>query len=197
MVRHWMKLGALALAIVGFGTAQAVFKVPDVAIERAITGQTVSVRFEQTAARLIELRVNGMSVGTRSVNGSLTNEAQFRIDATVLNDGANKVEALIFDADGKLLDTQTSSVNIETATDSAVEISTPKAGQTVQGYLDIKVNIKNQLRAKMVSFIVDGDMRSMTNVAPYTYVIDTEMLTNGWHEVQILVVDDNLSLIHI
>lgn len=191
MVRHWMKLGALALAIVGFGTAQAVFKVPDVAIERAITGQSVSVRFTQTAARLVELRVNGMSVGTRAVNGSLTNEASFRVDSTVLNEGVNKVEALIFDADGKLLDTQTSSVNIEAPNDSAVEISSPKAGQTVQGLLEIRVNVKNQLRAKMVSFIVNGDMRSMTNVAPYTYVIDTEMLPNGWHEVQVLVVDEN------
>ena len=191
MVRHWMKLGALALAIVGFGTAQAVFKVPDVAIERAITGQSVSVRFTQSTARLVELRVNGMSVGTRAVNGSMTNEASFRVDSTVLNEGVNKIEALIFDADGKLLDTQTSTVNIEAPNDSAVEISSPKAGQTVQGLLEIRVNVKNQLRAKMVSFIVNGDMRSMTNVAPYTYVIDTEMLPNGWHEVQVLVVDEN------
>jgi hypothetical protein len=38
-------------------------------------------------------------------------------------------------------------------------------------------------------------MRSMSNVAPYTYVIDTEMLPNGWHEIQVLAVDDkNVSI---
>ena len=190
-----MKLGALALAIVGFGTAQAVFKVPDVAIERALNGQSINVRFEQTSARLVELRVNGMSVGTRAVDGSLTNTTTFRIDASMLNEGANRVEALIFDADGKLLDKQTNSVDVEAPVDSPVIILTPKAGETVQGLVEIRVGVKNQIRPKMVSFIVDGDMRSMSNVAPYTYVIDTEMLPNGWHEIQVLAVDDrNVSI---
>lgn len=191
MVNHWIKLGLFALALVGGTAANAAFTVPDVVIERAVNGQSINVRFTQVAARLVELRVNGISVGTRAVNGAEANEVKFRTDATTLNDGKNLIEVLVFDGDGNLLETQKSNLDVEAPTNADVEISAPKAGATIQGLVDIRVALKNSLRVRMVSFIVDGDMRSMTNVAPYQYVIDTEMLTNGWHEVQILVVDES------
>ena len=191
MLKHWMRLGVIALAVVGASGAHAMFRLPEVVIERALNGQTINVRFEHTDARLIELRVNGMSIGTRSVNGSVTNEVDFRVDAAALNEGANRVEALIFDLEGKLLATQVSEVTVEAPVDSPVTISTPRAGQTVMGLMEIRVGVRNSVRPRMVTFIVNGEMRSMTNVSPYTYVLDTEMLPNGWHEVQILVVDDN------
>ena len=191
MVNHWIKLGLFALALVGGTAANAAFTVPDVVIERAVNGQSINVRFTQVSARLVELRVNGISVGTRAVNGAEANEVKFRTDATTLNDGKNLIEVLVFDGDGNLLETQKSNLDVEAPTNSDVEISSPKAGATIQGLVDIRVALKNSLRVRMVSFIVDGDMRSMTNVAPYQYVIDTEMLTNGWHEVQILVVDES------
>ncbi|MCC7102659.1 MAG: hypothetical protein IT206_06230 [Fimbriimonadaceae bacterium] len=191
MVNHWIKLGLFALALVGGTAANAAFTVPDVVIERAVNGQSINVRFTQVAARLVELRVNGISVGTRAVNGAEANEVKFRTDATTLNDGKNLIEVLVFDGDGNLLETQKSNLDVEAPTNTDVEISSPKAGSTIQGLVDIRVALKNSLRVRMVSFIVDGDMRSMTNVAPYQYVIDTEMLTNGWHEVQILVVDES------
>lgn len=186
-----MKLGMIALALVGAGSAQAVFRVPDIVVERSLSTQTINVRFTQVAARMVELRVNGISVGTKAVNGAEVNSAAFRPDASVLNSGNNLVEALIFDGDGNLLETQKTNLDYEAQVDQSVEITAPKAGSTIQGFVDIRVSIRAGHRVKMVSFIVDGDMRSMTNVAPYRYVMDTEMLSNGWHEVQILVVDEN------
>jgi hypothetical protein len=39
--------------------------------------------------------------------------------------------------------------------------------------------------------MVDGEWKAIRNYSPYTYVLDTETLTNGWHEIQALVVDEN------
>ncbi len=185
-----MKIGVVALAVVSADSALGVFRVPDIAIERAFGGQTVHVRFESVEARLIELRVNGMSVGTRAVNGTLVSSTSFLVEQAVLNEGSNLVEALIFDKDGKLLSREVSNVEVEAPTDSPVVIMAPKAGQTVMGLLEIRVDVNRDVRPKMVTFIVNGETRSMTNIAPYTYVVDTEMLPNGWHEVQVLVIDD-------
>ena len=138
MVNHWIKLGLFALALVGGTAANAAFTVPDVVIERAVNGQSINVRFTQVSARLVELRVNGISVETRAVNGAEANEVKFRTDATTLNDGKNLIEVLVFDGDGNLLETQKSNLDVEAPTNSDVEISSPKAGATIQGLVDIR-----------------------------------------------------------
>jgi hypothetical protein len=70
-------------------------------------------------------------------------------------------------------------------------ISTPKNGSTVQGLVEMKLDLKRNFGKVIASFMVDGEWKAIRNYSPYTYVLDTETLTNGWHEIQALVVDEN------
>lgn len=190
MLKNWMKWGLLGAAVLAAASSFAVPRLPDVAIERALYSETVTVRFEQPRARMIELRVNGRSVGTRAVNGSMTNEAIFRVDQTLLDEGDNEVEALVFDEDGRLIEAQKRTIAVESSENSPVQITLPKSGQTVQGLVEIRMELTRPMGRAVASFMVNGEWKAIRNFAPYQYILDTETLPNGWHEIQVWVVDN-------
>lgn len=192
MLKRWISLGAVAIAMLGAtGIASASIQIPDVAIEKALSSSQFKVTFSYSTAKLVELKVNGMSVGTRVVNGELEGSANFRIDQAVLNEGQNKVEALVFDASGKLLGVENSTITVDPVTDSPVVVTMPKAGQTVLGLVNIQIELKRTFGKAYASFMVDGEWKALRNFEPYSYVLDTESLSNGWHEIQVWVVDEN------
>jgi hypothetical protein len=192
MLRKFWKAGLVSLALFGaMGGANAFTRLPDVAIERAMNGQLITVRFSHTNARLIELKVNGISVGTRSVNGASEASTEFKLDPATFEDGKNKVEAFIYDDSGNLIAVESTKMEVDLNFESPVMISTPKNGSTVQGLVEMKLDMKRNFGKVIASFMVDGEWKAIRNYSPYTYVLDTETLTNGWHEIQALVVDEN------
>ena len=192
MLRKFWKAGLVSLALFGaMGGANAFTRLPDVAIERAMNGQLITVRFSHTNARLIELKVNGISVGTRSVNGASEASTEFKLDPATFEDGKNKVEAFIYDDSGNLIAVESTKMEVDLNFESPVMISTPKNGSTVQGLVEMKLDLKRNFGKVIASFMVDGEWKAIRNYSPYTYVLDTETLTNGWHEIQALVVDEN------
>jgi hypothetical protein len=187
----WTKLGVLAAIAAASGSAQAMLS-PDIFVQKALNTPTFTVSYKGVAAAMVELRINGTSIGSRNVSTSRTSgEVVFNIDLTALNDGENDVEVRLFDKSGKLLETQRSVIVAGDEMPSPVKMSAPRMGSTVQGPVEIKVGFGKELGDVYVSFFVNSQFKSMSNVAPFSFVWDTNKEANGWHELEAWVVDSN------
>ena len=184
----------IALGCIGILSAMASAFIDDakILIDRALNSPTLTVRYTGASASVIELRVNGISLGTRTVNaGKSSGETNFNLDLATLADGENDVEVRLFDKSGKLIGTQRSTITTDDPARSPVRLLNPKVGATVQSAIEIKVGFGKELRNSYVSFFVNNQFRSMTNLAPYSFVWDTTREPNGWHELEAWVVDEN------
>lgn len=178
--------GLLALA----NAAIAVDPDATIVISRSINSPTFSVKYSGASVALAELRVNGESVTTRNLNSSVTSgETNFNISLSSLIDGENEIEVRLFDRSGKLVGTQKSVVNQDSTDKPAIYLTTPKLGATVQGPVEIKVGFGQKFKDSYVSFFIDNQFRTMSNVAPFNYVWDTGRENNGWHELEAWVVN--------
>jgi len=163
-----------------------------IAIDRALNSPTLIVRYSGANVALVELKVNGESVGTRSVaNSKNSGETNFTINLDSLNDGENKVEVCLYDQNGKLVGSEKTNIQTENGANSPVFLTAPKVGSEVQGPVDIKVGFGKELRNSYVSFFIDNQFKAMMNVPPFSYLWDTEKESNGWHELEAWVVDDS------
>lgn len=173
--------------------AQAFILDGQITIDKALNSPTLTVRYTNAAAALVELRVNGESVATRSVNaGKTSGETTFTLNPASLVGGDNKVEIRLFDKGGKLLAAETTTVTTENS-QSPVFISNPKMGSTLQGNVDIKVGFGHEMKNSYVSFFIDNQFKSISNVPPFQFTWDTTMDNNGWHEVEAWIVDESSS----
>lgn len=163
-----------------------------ISIDRALNSPTVTVRYAGASAALVEMRLNGESIGTRSVTASkTTGETNFTINLTDLKDGDNEVEIRLFDRAGKLIGSETTKISTDQTQYGPVFLSTPKVGDSVMGTVDIKLGFGRELRSVYVSFFVDNNFKKMTNYPPYSYSWDTTGEANGWHEVEAWAVDES------
>lgn len=159
-------------------------------IDRALNSPVLTIRYSKAFAALVELRVNGESVGTRTANAAKNSgETNFTIDLGALKDGDNEIEVRLFDRTGKLIGSDKTNISVEPSNNGPVFLSAPKVGATVMGPVEIKVGFGRELRNSYVSFFVDSNFKSMTNFPPYAYLWDTEKESNGWHEVEAWVID--------
>lgn len=161
-------------------------------IDRALNSPTVTVRYNGANAALVELRLNGESVGTRSVTATkAAGETNFTINLGDLKDGDNEVEIRLYDRTGKLVGSEKTNISTDQTQYGPVFLSTPKVGQTIMGNVDIKLGFGRELKNVYVSFFVDNNFKKMTNYPPYSYNWDTAAETNGWHEVEAWAVDES------
>jgi hypothetical protein len=161
-------------------------------IDRALNSPTLTVRYNGANAAIVELRINGESIGTRSVTAAKSaGETNFEIDLNALKDGDNEVEVRLFDRTGKLVGSDKTNISTNQANKGPVFLKTPKVGESVQGTVDISLGFGRDLKNVYVSFFVDNDFKKMSNYPPYTFNWDTTMETNGWHEVEAWVIDDS------
>lgn len=184
------------LAGLGFATLGSAALTYDatIMIDRAVNSPTLTIRYNGAAAATIELKLNGVSLGTRAVSPTkAAGEVNFMIDLSALHDGDNELEVRLFDRDGRLVGTQKSNLSTDDGMPSPVKITNPKIGSTVQGPVEIRIGFGREIRGAYVSFFVDNQFRAMTNYAPYSFVWDTIRETNGWHEVEAWVVDETSS----
>jgi hypothetical protein len=192
MNRRLLKLTALASMAV-IGAAASAFMVDDarILIDRALNSPTLTIKYTGASAAMAELRLNGISLGTRELNATRqTGETNFTIDLTTLKDGDNEVEIRLYDKDGKLVGSEKTTITSEEGARGPIYVVGPKVGSTVQGPVEIKVGFGRELSNKYVSFFVNNQFRSMTNTAPFAYTWDTTREPNGWHELEAWVVDD-------
>lgn len=184
---------ALALATPSFATMRMN---PGIIIERAFNSPIVTLKIEESRARVVELIINGKSYATQTLSGKASlQELQFHVDLSELGEGKNQVEARMYDENGVLIGTEKSVLEVETSVELPVEITDPKQGSTLQGLVEIKIGMKRKFSKPYVSFMIDGEWKAIRNFEPFTYSWDTETVANGWHELQVWVVgDDNLTV---
>lgn len=188
----WTRIALVAgLTVVG-AIAQASLADATVLVERAANNRTLTVRYSGAAAALAELRINGVSIATRSLDEkTMTGEASFGIETAELADGENTIEIRLYDLDGKVVGSQVSQVNIDRRGAGPIFLEKPRAGSTISGPAEIKLGFRQDMRNVYVSFFINDKLRMLRQMPPYSYLWDTEKERNGWHEVQAWVVDEN------
>jgi hypothetical protein len=186
------RFAALAGLAAIAASASALSIDPQISIDRALNSPTLAVRYTGVTATLVELRINGASVGTREVSGGRSlGETSFTIDLDSLKNGDNLVEICLFDRTGKLVAQDKTNISMEKASKGPVFVEAPKPGASVMGPVEINIGFGEKLGKSYVSFFVDGTFKSMTNFPPYNFVWDTEKETNGWHEIEAWAIDEN------
>jgi hypothetical protein len=181
------------LAVLGllFGAVHAGLIDGTVLINRAANNRTITVQFDGVSAALVEMRVNGESVASRALDGKATSgETNFALNPAILVDGENTIEVRIYDAKGKLVAHERTTVLVDRKPSGPIFLEKPKSGATVQGAIQIELGMRQNLRSLYVSFFLDDVNIHTTNYPPYAYLWDTTRIANGWHEVQAWVVDE-------
>lgn len=193
MLKKLARVGGIVGAIIlSSSGVQARFFDPQMIIERATNSPVVTIRFHESRARVIELRVNGRSVATRAVVSSNSEQVlKFHVDLSRLEEGTNPMEIRMYAEDGTLVATKQDSLTLDTGVDLPVKIVSPKPGQTLEGIVEIKMDMTRNITKPFVSFMIDGEWKAIRNVEPFTYIWDTESVMNGWHELQVWAVDQN------
>lgn len=182
---------AVATAVAG---ANALIFDARILIDRAMNSPTLTVRYSGANTAVVELRLNGVSLGTRTVSpASSSGETSFNLDLARLVDGDNEVEVRLFDRTGKLVGSETTIITSDDGTTVPVRLTNPRVGSTVQGPVEVRLGFGREMRNVFVSFFVNNEFRSMTNYPPFTFLWDTTREPNGWHELEAWVVDDTSS----
>lgn len=187
-------MGVLAgiVVLAGIAGASSLSKDAQILIDRALNSPTLTVRYSGANATLVEFRLNGESVGTRTIGSSkASGETTFNLNLNDLKDGDNDIEIRLYDRAGKLVGREKSKISTDQSNKGPVFLESPKVGQQVQGATEIKVGFAKTMRNATVSFFIDNNWKSLINNPPFSYLWDTSRETNGWHEVEAWIVDEN------
>ncbi|MCH8980286.1 MAG: hypothetical protein IH945_13765 [Armatimonadetes bacterium] len=192
-MRKVSKVRALTIAVLALacGISQGAPEDGTIVIDRAADNRTITVRYENISAALVEMRVNGESIASRSVDSrQVSGETNFALNPAILVGGENMIEVLLYDASGKLVGHKSTTVIVNRRARGPVFLQGPQPGATVMGSVRIEIGFQREMRKPYVSFFVDDDFQSLRNFPPYTYMWDTTRLSNGWHEIQAWIVDE-------
>ena len=187
------KMGVLAgmMVLAGIAGANPLSKDAQILIDRALNSPTLTVRYTGANATLVEFRLNGESIGTRTIGSTkASGETNFNLNLNDLKDGDNEVEVRLYDRTGKLVGREKTKISTDQSNKGPVYLESPKVGQQVQGPTEIKLGLARQMRNISVSFFIDNNWKSLINNPPFSYLWDTSRETNGWHEVEAWVVDE-------
>jgi len=188
MRRMCVLAGILALGV----SASAVPFDTHITIDRALNSPTLTIRYTGAHAALVELKINGDSIGTRSMTSSKdAGETNFNISLNDLKDGDNEVEVRLFDRTGKLVGSDKTNISTDQSAKGPVFLAAPKVGATVRGPVEIKLSFNRDIKNSIASFFVDSNFKAMSNYPPYSYIWDTTRETNGWHVVEAWDVDES------
>lgn len=173
-------------------SARAIPYDTQITIDRALNSPTLTIRYSGAFVALVESRINGESLGTRSVSAAKgSGETDFSFNVNDLKDGDNDVEIRLFDRTGKVVGTEHTNISTEQTLNAPVFLTTPKMGQTVMGPVSIKVGFGQKLNNVYVSFFVDNSFNSMSNFPPFEFTWDTARVSNGWHDIEAWAIDEN------
>lgn len=187
----WARSAVFAGTLFVAAASQAAVVDASILLEKAANNRSITVKYDGAPAASLELLVNKVSLLTRNLPGTeARGEVQLPLDTALIPDGDSEIEVRLLDKGGNLLGTQVTKVQIDRTGKGPVFFLSPGVGDTVKGYIDIKVGFRAELRNAYVSFFVNDEFKALKNYPPYTYSFDTTKVTNGWHEIQAYAVDD-------
>lgn len=185
------RLSLLAAFVAIGASALGITDDTQIKISRALNSPTLAVKYSGVHVALVELRMNGESFGTRTMDDvPVSGETTFTLDLLSLRDGENNLEIRLYDKAGHVVGTQKTVITTDSNVKSPVFLNSPKMGETVQGPVEISVGFGRDFKNVYVSFFIDNQFKSMMNFPPYNYTWDSSRETNGWHELEAWVVDD-------
>lgn len=192
---NFWNIKSISVTAVAAALATSAIAVPldaKITIDRALGNSTLTIKYSGASANLAELRLNGESLGTRTLaSDKSAGETNFTLNPADLKDGENTVEVRLFDRTGRTVGVQKQIILAEQSSGSAVFMAKPKLGQTVLGIVEVQIGFNASLKNTYVSYFVDGQFKGMTNYPPYSLNWDTSKETNGWHEVEAWAVDES------
>lgn len=78
---------------------------------------------------------------------------------------------------------------------SPLRIETPEEGAMVAGRIEVRTNV-DQADGSNAVLMVDGKLRAITNVPPYSFDLNTDILAKGLHSLQVQVYGANGDIVY-
>lgn len=193
--KTWLMAMGVAVGVFAASNSASAFVLDTrILIDRVANSPTLTVKYSGANARTVELRVNGVSYATRTVDANRDNgETTFNVIMSELKEGANDIEVVLYDANGRRISSERGQIVTEQGIASPISIEAPKSGAEVRGPVEINLGFNRRMSNIYVSFFINNDLKLTRNFAPYTYIWDTTLYPNGWHELEAWVVDETSS----
>jgi LysM repeat protein len=145
---------------------------------------SVDVSFRGAMVESVELYLDKALVAKRQLmtpqnRGVLS----FQVETLLLSEGEHEILVKAYGQDGKVTVTPGKVKIPAVDLDAPVRIAYPQNGFQVSGVIPIRVRLSGDLlRDKpYVTILIDKQVASYRNFAPYEYLWDTTRVTNGWH----------------
>ena len=161
---------------------------PVVSITAPANGSTVSGTLNVTAAATDNISVTGVQFlldGNNLGTEDLTSPYSVSWNTTTIANGSHILTARARDAAGNI--TVSGPINVTVNNDSeapSISITSPTAGSTVSGTIDLTADANDNTGVIGVQFLVDGVNAGSEDVtAPYSFSWNTTLVTDGSHTV--------------
>lgn len=145
---------------------------------------SIDVSFKGAMVESVELYLDKALVAKRQLmtpqnRGVLS----FQVETLLLSEGEHEILVKAYGQDGKVTMTPGKVKIPAVDLDAPVRIAYPQNGFQVSGIIPIRVRLSTDLlRDKpYVTILIDKQVASYRNFAPYEYLWDTTKVTNGWH----------------
>jgi hypothetical protein len=176
---------------------------PAVSVTAPTAGATVSgsvnlaaTATDNVAVGKVEFYVDGTLKGTDTTGSS--NSYSISLDTTSLSNASHSITAKAYDTANNSATSSAVSVTVNNpvtpppdTTPPTVSVTAPTAGATVSGSVSVTATAADASGITSVAFYVDGTLKNTDTVAPYSYSLDTTVLSNGTHTFKAVATDSS------
>ena len=167
---------------------------PTITITNPTNNADVTGTFSVSVDASDDVEVNRVEL---YINGILSQEDTtvpytFSVDDTILNSGANQIEARAFDSsDNTASDQITVNILVTDTTAPTITIINPTDGQTISGKTKITVLASDESGIDTVKIFVDGTLKTTLNGSTFDYTWNPKGLPSGTHTISSIATDNN------
>lgn len=167
---------------------------PTITITNPTNNADVTGTFSVSVDASDDVEVNRVEL---YINGILSQEDTtvpytFSVDDTILNSGANQIEARAFDSsDNTASDQITVNILVTDTTAPTITIINPIDGQTISGKTKITVLASDESGIDTVKIFVDGTLKTTLSGSTFDYTWNPKGISGGTHTISSIATDNN------
>jgi len=167
---------------------------PTITITNPTNNADVTGTFSVSVDASDDVEVNRVEL---YINGILSQEDTtvpytFSVDDTILNSGANQIEARAFDSsDNTASDQITVNILVTDTTAPTITIINPTDGQTISGKTKITVLASDESGIDTVKIFVDGTLKTTLSGSTFDYTWNPKGISGGTHTISSIATDNN------